>query len=88
MTREIIGERPERDASALLFQAGLTSDDRAWLRAQFELAGLPTPEVDVSWLHLEPAEPEHWAWPVVLVAVLGALSLVVLAVLQVAGMVS
>lgn len=57
----------ERESSRLLFQPGLTTDDKGWLRGHFEMAGLPTPDVDVSWLQMTSDEQPHWAWPFLLV---------------------
>jgi hypothetical protein len=58
----------EREASRLLFQDGLTNDDTAWMREQFTLAGLPTPDHDVGWITTEEIGYD-WAelpWPLIL----------------------
>jgi hypothetical protein len=43
----------ERQCAELLFQPGLTAEDQRWLRDQFEMAGLPAPDHDISWIRME-----------------------------------
>jgi hypothetical protein len=43
----------EKAVCAAWFQPDLTDEDRAWLRKQFEIAGLKIPTVDISWVEME-----------------------------------
>lgn len=45
----------EKQICDLWFNAGLTDDDRQWVRAHLELAEIRVPTVDISWVTLGPA---------------------------------
>jgi hypothetical protein len=64
----------ELAASRVLNTAGLSTDDREWLRGHVELSGVTSladgrkPPPDTSWIEME--EIGHNAWPFILVMVL------------------